>query len=377
MRRVKIVEIRNAEFVQKRRRRRMDSGIGTGDAVAAFFQHASERRHGRAGNSDDVDMFLRTHGMTVVSKNSKVPDPSATSLARMPSGMVNMGRGVWPTAAPKTMGTPSGFRIRSHTSFALGLPATGGSQSGNSPSTIAFTPRNFPACVRCISARSICQGFMPRSSRRRMLPAVSSSQGVARAVSIRVRQQPNTTPLVRPRYSNRSALRQNPGSAIPLKQRNNPEIHEQTWLRAKNLGSATHRDHVRCDFLPRVRLTQRRRRGHLWQALAALLRRTNPYVPLVSCTRSSSRRPLARQDFKRESKRTKFGHDLFFLPFAEIGVKLEYVLSFGQRDAQVIEREFQLAEKLTNFGQEPRCVFSRHSKEDISETQLENPLHLY
>src|SRR5438876_535459 len=51
-----------------------------------------------------------------------------------------MGRTVWPMGAPKTIGTPSGRRIRAQTSFTVGAPATAGSLSGKSPSTNPRTP---------------------------------------------------------------------------------------------------------------------------------------------------------------------------------------------------------------------------------------------
>src|SRR5882762_5619897 len=100
MGRAKTEIVRNAKIVEKSRGRRIDAGIRAGDLVTTFFQHARERRHGRAGNADDVDAFGRGHGITAVSRNSRVPLPSAFRRARMPSGTVSMGRGVWPTAAP-------------------------------------------------------------------------------------------------------------------------------------------------------------------------------------------------------------------------------------------------------------------------------------
>src|SRR6267154_4664031 len=100
MGRVNTAIVRNGELVQKSGGWGIDAGIRAGDLVTTFFQHARERRHGRAGNADDVDVFGRGHGITAVSRNSRVPLPSAFRRPRMPSGTVSMGRGVWPTAAP-------------------------------------------------------------------------------------------------------------------------------------------------------------------------------------------------------------------------------------------------------------------------------------
>ena len=138
------------------------------------------------------------HAGSSVSSLAPLPSASlAKSRARTPNGRVNMGRLVCPIAAPHTTGNPKKFSMRCATSLTLSVPA-GPSHSGNSPRTTADTPRNFPACLRCISARSTCHGFMPRSSRTRMDPCVSSSQAVPKVVSIRVRQPPSSVPSTFP-----------------------------------------------------------------------------------------------------------------------------------------------------------------------------------
>src|SRR5581483_8538686 len=133
---------------------RINSGIGSRYPIAVLAQHTGERRHRRTSDANHVDMLLFDHAVTAGSRISRAPSPSACSLARTPRGTVTMGRGVWPKAAPKTIGTPRGTRIRSQTSRTEGLPGTGGSHSGNSPNTIPRKFLNLPACFRCISARS-------------------------------------------------------------------------------------------------------------------------------------------------------------------------------------------------------------------------------
>ncbi len=87
----------NAKALQQRRRGRIHACIGTRHAVAAFRKHSGQWRHGRAANSREMKMQRSRHARTAGSKMSMRPSPLACSLARTPSGMVSMGRCVWPT----------------------------------------------------------------------------------------------------------------------------------------------------------------------------------------------------------------------------------------------------------------------------------------
>src|SRR5882724_575054 len=105
LRRVKRGEIGDAKIIEKRGRRRVDAGVGASYAKALFAQHSGERSHGRAANSDDVNMFCQSpfslsHSMTAGSRISSVPLPRASRRARTPRGKVNIGRAVWPIGAP-------------------------------------------------------------------------------------------------------------------------------------------------------------------------------------------------------------------------------------------------------------------------------------
>src|SRR5882724_1013333 len=103
-------KIGNAQTIEKRGCGRINSRVRAGDIETGFAQHSGERRHGRAADADDVDVFCfkwtgviqldLTHSMTAGSRISSCPSPSATSRARTPSGIVSMERAVWPMGAP-------------------------------------------------------------------------------------------------------------------------------------------------------------------------------------------------------------------------------------------------------------------------------------
>ena len=101
----------DAQPVEQRGSRRIHASVRTGDAIAAFGQHARERSHGRAADADEVNRFdgcgFHFCRVTTGSRISSFPSPRARKRARTPSGIVSMGRDVCPTAAPKTTGTPS------------------------------------------------------------------------------------------------------------------------------------------------------------------------------------------------------------------------------------------------------------------------------
>src|SRR3972149_1665320 len=88
----------DAQAPQQRGRGRIDACVRTGYAVTAFRQHARQRGHGRAADSNEIDGFHAVHvplvRATAVSRISSFPSPLATSRARTPSGTVSMGRGV-------------------------------------------------------------------------------------------------------------------------------------------------------------------------------------------------------------------------------------------------------------------------------------------
>jgi len=86
-----------------------------------------------------MDVFASLIGVNCASKS-----PSPISFRVQPRVHAQRNgqhrRRVWAVGAPNTTGRPSGPRIRAQTSRTVGLPATGGSQSGKAPSTISFTP---------------------------------------------------------------------------------------------------------------------------------------------------------------------------------------------------------------------------------------------
>ena len=52
---------RNAEFMQEIGHRWIGGGIGPAYTEAALLQHSGERRHGRAANADQVNVFSLGH----------------------------------------------------------------------------------------------------------------------------------------------------------------------------------------------------------------------------------------------------------------------------------------------------------------------------
>ena len=112
----------DAERFEKRGGGRIHAGVRARDFVAAFAKHASEGRHGGAADTNHVNVFhfgwmsFPFHCTTAGSRISNRPSPEEMRRAWTPSGRVSIGRLVWPTAAPKTMGTPRGQRMRSQTS---------------------------------------------------------------------------------------------------------------------------------------------------------------------------------------------------------------------------------------------------------------------
>src|SRR5216684_9409356 len=198
VRRIKRIEKRDPQAFEKCGSRRIHPRIRTRHAVPALAQHPRQRRHRRSANSNQVHMFAVAQATTAGSKNSSVPSPSASSRASIPKGTVSKGRGVCPTGAPNTRGTPSGRRIRAQTSRTVADPTTVGSLSGNSPKTIPRTPSNFPACFRCISTRSTWYGFMARSSKTSIESFVSNSHGVPMVASSMVMHPPRTLPTASP-----------------------------------------------------------------------------------------------------------------------------------------------------------------------------------
>jgi len=52
---------RNAQGFEKRRHRRIGSRVRASDAETALLQHASERRHRRATDTDEVNVFFLGH----------------------------------------------------------------------------------------------------------------------------------------------------------------------------------------------------------------------------------------------------------------------------------------------------------------------------
>ena len=44
----------DAEILEQRGSGRIDAGVGAGDVVAAFGEHAGERRHGGSADADQV-----------------------------------------------------------------------------------------------------------------------------------------------------------------------------------------------------------------------------------------------------------------------------------------------------------------------------------
>ncbi len=64
----------------------------------------------------------------------------------------------------------------------------------NHPKQFRAHPINFPACCKCISARSTCHGFIPRSSSTKIAPRVCNSHGVPMVVSTSVKHPPSKMP---------------------------------------------------------------------------------------------------------------------------------------------------------------------------------------
>ena len=117
MRSIERGKICNAKTVEECGCWRINSRVGAGDAKTFFAQHSGERSHGGAADSDDVNVLslYRTlinvsiscvsnmglsHAMTAGSRISSVPLFSAFRRARMPRGIVSIGRAVWPMGAP-------------------------------------------------------------------------------------------------------------------------------------------------------------------------------------------------------------------------------------------------------------------------------------
>src|SRR4029077_5549302 len=183
-----------SQRIEQGRCRRINADVRASDSIAPLLEHPGNGRHRRAGDTQQVNVLesfslhARDHHATHAGSRmlrraaDPLPSPVASSSARMPRGRVKIGRCVCPIGAPQTMGISSGSKMRRATSLTVSLPA-GPSQSGKSPRTIPASPRNLPDCLRCMSARSTCQGFMPRSSRTRIAPLVSSSHGVPSVVS--------------------------------------------------------------------------------------------------------------------------------------------------------------------------------------------------
>ena len=136
MRRVEGWKIRNAEAVQQRGRRRIDTGVGAGDAEAVFAQHSGERRHGRASDADDVNMFLVWTGVPESCDDRRFENfERAFAFGGQPRADAKRQSSAW----DERCGRPARrkqWECRVDREFArkhrepIGLPATGGSQSG-------------------------------------------------------------------------------------------------------------------------------------------------------------------------------------------------------------------------------------------------------
>src|ERR1700731_2602139 len=116
----------NPQLRKKIRHRRIRRRIGPGDTESALFQHACERRHRGAANTNQMDVFVFVHeifaaglldSVCAATAASRILSltclPSTSNSARTPIGSVMLPVVTCPEGTPNATGTPSSPTIRS------------------------------------------------------------------------------------------------------------------------------------------------------------------------------------------------------------------------------------------------------------------------